>query len=258
MSWEQPTASFSELLRLRDSSQQLPTDIPGYALYQSQEFRWLVTAGDSIQSVMDRRDPSALVLANQRAMGEIAVQLAPAATHCLDLGTGGGAFLRFLTRRLPQATLCSVELNSALVTLVRRYFAIPEQQAIHVGDATDYLKANKTQFDLILVDLFVDDRMPESVQADGFFRLLSTALSDDGIVAMNTLPHSSQEMLDHLRAAMLVFPYLATLQFAELGNVLIFMSQAPLPSSDALAKLIQPQLAEAESASDLLASWKLL
>lgn len=256
MNWEQPGAAFSDFLALRASSKQLATDVDGYSLFQTEEFRWLVTAGDTIQSVMDRRQPSSLVLANQRAMGEIALQLHPSPKYCLDLGTGGGAFLRFLSSRLPEAKLCSVEINAELVALVRRHFAIPEQQAIHIGDAQVYLKANTKLFDLVFVDLFLVDRAPESTQTIEFFRLLAAGLSGSGIVALNTLPHSSQEMLDQLRVAMSVFPHLATLQFEKLGNVLLFLSFAPLPSREALASAIEPQLEGEEAASALLATWQ--
>ena len=149
--------------------------------------RWLTLDGDLVQSLMLVDAPTRLVLPHHLAM-LLALLWCPQPRRVLNLGFGGGAFERFFAAQLPACVLESVEINSRLVELARRFFALAALPAIHVADAADYVASAAPGFDLALCDLFTDETHPDCLFDPYFYADLRRCIAPHGALALNTAP----------------------------------------------------------------------
>ncbi|WOJ92307.1 methyltransferase domain-containing protein [Congregibacter variabilis] len=231
--------SFSDLLSLSTADFELPSDVSGCRLFEAQGYRWLCSSSGAIQSALCISDPSALVLANHRAM-MLAALLPQRVSSVLDLGSGGGGFLRHLRAWKPAPRLSGVEMSGEMLNAAREYFSLPEQQLIYVGDAIDFIGRDRAHYDLVLCDLFCDRAAPEALQDELFFATLARRLNEGGAIALNTLPDSAGALVDIVNAAQQHFAGVGIVQMSELGNVLLFLQADALADSETLgARLAQ-------------------
>lgn len=225
--------SFSDLLALSTAEFELPSDVSGCRLFEAQGYRWLCSSSGAIQTAMCTSDPAALVLPNHRAM-MLAALLPDRVSRVLDLGSGGGGFLRHLRAWTPAPRLSGVEMSGEMLNAAREHFALPPEQLIYVGDAIDFLGRDRAHYDLVLCDLFSDRRAPDALGDELFFATLARRLSEGGAIAVNTLPDSAAALVDVVNAAQQHFAGVGIVQMTEVGNVLLFLRQGPLADSEAL------------------------
>ncbi|MFT7286719.1 MAG: spermidine synthase [Halieaceae bacterium] len=205
-------------------------------IYEAQGYRWLTT-GNAVQTAMRLERPYELCLANHRAM-TLAVLLAGGGGDCtavLDLGAGGGGFLRHCRHFLPAAELVAVERDPLMIEIAREYFALPATQSIHLESADQFLRRDQYCYDLVLCDLFDGREAPAFLDGAGFFPALQDRLNPGGAIALNTLPSSEEQLLSILRAARAVFQGIALLQFTDLGNIVLIMQREAIPDAATLA-----------------------
>ena len=69
----------------------------------------------------------------------------------------------------------AVEIDDEVCRLANIYASpkISSPLEVHVADAQIYLSVNHTSFDLICVDLFVDDEIPEEFRTEDFLNMLN-------------------------------------------------------------------------------------
>ncbi|MFT4767584.1 MAG: spermidine synthase [Glaciecola sp.] len=225
--------SFSDLLALSSPACELPSDVTDCRLFEAQGYRWLCSSSGAIQTALCISNPSALVLPNHRAM-MLGALLPERVSAVLDLGSGGGGFLRHLRAWTPAPRLSGVEMSGEMLNAARQHFALPPQQLIHVGDAVDFLGRDRAHYDLVLCDLFSDRSAPEALQDQLFFATLARRLNAGGAIALNTLPDSAAALVEVVNAAQQHFAGVGILQMTELGNVLLFLQQEPLADSQTL------------------------
>ncbi|MEM1401999.1 MAG: methyltransferase domain-containing protein [Pseudomonadota bacterium] len=241
--------TLDDFLSLSTPAHRIPCDAPGYKIYEAAGYRWLSRGEAAVQSVMSLEDPDALVLENHHAMLALALHLRRAPRAVLDLGTGGGAFLRYLIKHLPKASVTSVEYDSELIGLLRHQFAVPPDQPIVLEGADRFLKRCKERFDVVLVDLFDGRDAPAFTEQPEFFERLGAVTQADGLVMLNTLPSNADQLRRVIQAASEGFGSIGVLQSSSLGNVVLALSPVPLP---ARAELIQGL----ELSDDLMESWR--
>ncbi len=139
-----------------------------------------------VQSQMDPADPDALVLAYARAM-MCFVLFQPRPEHIVMVGLGGGSLAKFCYRYLPQARITVLELRADVIAL-RERFAIPADnerfRVIHC-DAAAYMKELKNSADVLLVDGFDANGLPNALATERFYADCRRALRPDGVLAAN-------------------------------------------------------------------------
>ena len=81
-----------------------------------------------------------------------------------------------------------VELLSDVVDISQKHFGLHESNKINIviDKATNYLKTNKSKYDIIFVDIFNSSGMPKEIKTDEFHLLLSNTLTSNGWVVWNT------------------------------------------------------------------------
>lgn len=82
-----------------------------------------------------------------------------------------------------------VEPNIELIDIAKRYFSLKDQPklSIYSTDGVSYLKSSKLKYDLVIVDVFHEDKIPEDILSLDFINLLSRAIKTNGMVAMNII-----------------------------------------------------------------------
>jgi spermidine synthase len=104
---------------------------------------------------------------------------------------GGGAFTlpRAINKEYPNIHLDIVELDPELYKISKKYFGFKPKvnTFVHITDALDFLKTSKTIYDLILVDLFLNNIIPPTLRDKKFTKTIKKVLDSDGLVAMNVI-----------------------------------------------------------------------
>lgn len=140
----------------------------------------------SIQSRMQRDDPTALVLGYTRLMvGSLLLQ--PAPQRVLMIGLGGGSLPKYVHHHLPLADLTVVEINPHVIALKDRFGVPPDGERFRVvlGDGAAFVVGLVTPVDLLMVDGFTYDGQPEALCTAGFYAACAQGLSPGGVLVVN-------------------------------------------------------------------------
>jgi spermidine synthase len=148
--------------------------------------------------------------------------LADSPKEMLILGLGGGTIVnQFLG--LFNAHIDVVENSRKVVELATEHFNVRESGRLKIieGDALEYLRDAKKIYDVIVVDVFEGDAIPEKFTEQSFMELASNHLSENGVIVVNTIATdvlllTSDLMLENARS---FFPSVHILD--EEGNRLI-------------------------------------
>lgn len=110
----------------------------------------------------------------------------------LLLGLGVGNIPAILAEHRRNYAITGVEIDPEVIRLGRNHFGLDDYEDVQVvnADAIDYVVQCQEQFDLIVVDLFVDALVPPGAEQSGFLLRLAELLSPQGLLLFNRLMHS--------------------------------------------------------------------
>ena len=139
---------------------------------------------------------------------------------------------------MPDTQIDVVEIDDAVVRVANRYFgfrASPSMQ-VHVVDARVFVKRallRRAQYDLILLDAFTGDYIPEHLMTREFLLECRSLLTDQGVLVANTFAISA--LFDHESTTyQAAFGELLSLRSSDSQNRIIVVSKAPLPAAELL------------------------
>lgn len=120
--------------------------------------------------------------------------------HVLILGLGAGNVATLLAEYNPDYDITGVEVDAEVIRLGKKYFqlgTIPRLQVV-IGDALEYVAGCQEQYDLLVVDLFIDDKVPAATETSTFFQALAKLLAPGALLIWNRLapsddPHQQTE-----------------------------------------------------------------
>lgn len=198
------------------------------------------------QTCMNLRTPDRFVM-NYPQMMMAALYLKPRPQSILIVGLGGGSLPRALSQLLPQAHIDVVEIDPAVVSVAAQFFDFAPRAHLRVieADGRVFVKRairERRHYDLIMLDAFDHEYIPEHLLTLEFLRQVQTLLAADGVLAANTF--SSSRLYDHESVT-----YAAV--FGEYFNLrrenrVILATQGRLPALDqvrAASAALQSQLA---------------
>ncbi|MEP7297291.1 MAG: fused MFS/spermidine synthase [Burkholderiales bacterium] len=140
----------------------------------------------AIQSRMQLREPDALALEYTRTMmGFVLFQ--PVQAHAAMIGLGGGSIAKLLHRRLPHTDLTVVEINPHVIAL-RARFRVPHDGPrfrVVQDDGAHFVATTPQRFDVLLIDAFDADGMPETLGTRRFYDDCADVLRPGGVLAVN-------------------------------------------------------------------------
>lgn len=108
----------------------------------------------------------------------------------LLLGLGLGSIPEMLEQRFKQSfRYTAVEIDETVSWLAHHYVLQHLNSPIQIisADAIGFLEQTSRQFDLICMDVFQDDRIPEAFEEEPFLQRLKHCLVPDGLLIYNRL-----------------------------------------------------------------------
>lgn len=131
--------------------------------------------------------------------------------NVLILGLGAGSIVHILQQHGLQPQIDGVELDPEVIRLGSKYFGLDKQPNLKVimADAADHIQQQTTQYDLVCVDVFVDDEVPATLDTLPVLQALQRALAPGGLLIWNRVVTTEQnrDRTQHfLQMAELVFP----------------------------------------------------
>ena len=117
--------------------------------------------------------------------------------HILVLGVGGGSVLKTLVNELHyRGKITGVELDPEVITLANTYFQLHEIKQLNLiqGDAFEYVLKTAFKFDLIIVDVFQDTKMPSFLFEKFFADRLGSLLNSPGFILFNTMTLTKEDL----------------------------------------------------------------
>jgi len=159
----------------------------------------------AIQSRMRLLEPDALALEYTRTMMGF-LMFDPEPARVAMIGLGGGSLAKFCHRHLPRTDLTVIEINPHVIAL-RARFRVPHDGArfrVVQDDGAHFVAHTLERFDVLLIDAFDADHMPESLGTRRFYDDCADALQPGGLLVANlhaAHPHVPV-YLDRLGAAL--------------------------------------------------------
>jgi spermidine synthase len=114
-------------------------------------------------------------------------------TSALMIGLGGGSTQRSFEHYYPRVTIDTVEIDPSVVQVAHAYFGYEEseRQKIHVEDGRLFLRRSTGQYDLLILDAYVQGRygasIPQHLATKEFFELARNHLTTNGVLAYNVI-----------------------------------------------------------------------
>jgi len=151
------------------------------------------------QTCMNMQAPNRFVM-NYTKMMMASLFMNPRPRSILIIGLGGGTLPRALSQVLPGATIDVVEIDPAVVKVAERFFAFHTSDKVRVetADGRVFVKRaqrEQRQYDLVMLDAFDHEYIPEHLLTREFLEEVSSLLSPQGVLAANTF--SSSRLYDH-------------------------------------------------------------
>jgi spermidine synthase len=146
------------------------------------------------QTCMSVADRDRLVFDYTKMM-MAALYLNPSPQRILIIGLGGGTLPRTLQRILPTARIDAVEVDPAVVRVAYKYFEFVPLPQTHVFEEDGRVFAKRmgkqqTRYDLVMLDAFDHEYIPEHLLTREFLREINGLLSENGVLAANTFASS--------------------------------------------------------------------
>lgn len=202
---------------------------------------WTLLLDGTPQSHVDLGNPARLEFEYVRRLAHVIDELAPAGTPLRVLHLGGGALTlpRYVATTRPRSTQQVVEVDAALVALVREHLPVDRAWRLRIrnGDARAVLeKAPEAAFDLVVTDVFAGARTPAHLTSVEFVSLADRVLRPGGVYAANIadggqLPFARAQVA----TVQAVFPHVCALaeptvfRGRRFGNFILAGSHAELP-----------------------------
>jgi len=158
-------------------------------VYISEKFgvRNLHIGSDTVQSAMRIAAPNDLELSYTRSMmGFLLFNEKPKSV--LMIGLGGGSVAKFIRHRMPDVKIRVIELRERVLTVARRYFALPENDErleVILGDGAEFVSRAQVCADIIMVDGYDGESHAEALSTPEFYRDCHDRLNTRGMLVVN-------------------------------------------------------------------------
>ncbi len=173
-------------------------------IYDNEDNRcmtFLPPGANKVQACMSLKHENQLIFDTYKLM-MVAMYFQVEPRKVLHLGLGGGMLVRAVQVVDPKIEQHVVEINPLVVDYNKNYFKIQgsENIIIHTMDAIDFVRAadDKT-YDMVWVDVFDDDYIPQQFLTHEFASELKRITKDSAVITVNTFSLSEEERKKHFR-----------------------------------------------------------
>jgi spermidine synthase len=237
--------AYSKSKRITSFSQQ------SRKIFEYDRLRWVCSADGAVQSMMFLDDHSYPVLHYVKAL-LCALLFVKQPRNLLNIGLGSGAIERYLLSHLPEIQLVSIEPKADMISLSRESFFLASNHPVIEEKAQSFLKKNKQKFDIIITDIHPGPGEINPVQTDSFLQDLVKSLARQGIVTINFLPDTEDEIVKTLVRLRQAFNQVILYDVPAQQNIVLYCLNTPPPypdKKDLLARTKQSQFNPLEAES---------
>ena len=189
------------------------------------------------QSCIDLKHPQQMVFTYTQMM-MAGLLLAPDPQRILMIGLGGGTLPLALNDLFPNVRVDVVEIDSAVVRIAREFFGFQSSERIKVFEMdgrifTKRAVLREDQYDLIFLDAFNGDYIPEHLMTREYLQETRKLLGADGTLVANTFAQSRLYDHESVTYAAVFGDFFNFKQYPS-SNRIILVPMAGLPALDAL------------------------
>ena len=119
----------------------------------------------------------------------------------LILGVAGGSVIKTLVDDVKfKGKITGVELDAEIIEIAKKYFKLDEIKnlELHLDDAFEFVLKTKSNYDLIIIDIFQDTKMPNFLFEDFFINRINFLLNPEGFILFNTMVISEKDRIRNL------------------------------------------------------------
>lgn len=124
--------------------------------------------------------------------------------NVLLLGLGGGCAVKSLRNKFQyRGTIDAVDIDPVMIDIANKEYGIRKNRRtkIECCEASLYIKKQRKVFDLVIVDLFIDNRIPKGILCPDFWRTLKDRVSTNGYIIFNSM-HEDEAMTEVIKNEM--------------------------------------------------------
>ncbi|XKE65680.1 fused MFS/spermidine synthase [Agrococcus terreus] len=212
---------------------------------------WQLVVDGTPQSHVDPERPQLLVYEYVQQIGHVVDALPPGPITAVHLGAGALTIPRYVEATRPGSRQQVIELEPALVELVREVAPLPRGASVRVryGDAREQLSrlpaGLRGAVDLVVVDVFSGAQTPAHVTTVEFHELVRELLAPGGVVVVNvaddrTLQFVRRQLaaLAAVHGAVAAIADPGMLKGRRFGNV-VAVAGARLPDVEAIGRALR-------------------
>ena len=110
--------------------------------------------------------------------------------NILVLGVAGGSVIKTLVDEINfKGKIKGVEIDKEVITIANDYFHLDEIQNLEIiiDDAFEFVLKTKEKYDLIIIDVFQDMKMPDFLFDKQFVDRICILLNSNGFILFNTM-----------------------------------------------------------------------
>jgi spermidine synthase len=110
--------------------------------------------------------------------------------NILVLGVAGGSVIRTLVDEINfKGKIMGVEIDKAIIDIANAYFHLDDIPNLEIilDDASEFVLKTKDTFDLIIIDIFQDSKMPDFLFETLFINRVCYLLKPKGFILFNTM-----------------------------------------------------------------------
>lgn len=142
--------------------------------------------GGPYQSIVKTGDPEHLALAYTKVLAQ-GLAFVENSKRILVLGLGGGTLPFLFHKIFPNATVDVVEIDPEVRAIAREFcgFVECERLTVHVEDARDFIERREWCYDVIVLDCFGAESVPQHLLTLEFLQEVRKSLTPSGIAVAN-------------------------------------------------------------------------
>lgn len=110
--------------------------------------------------------------------------------HILVLGVAGGSVIKTLVEEIAYSNkITGVEIDGNVIEMAKKYFELDKISNLDIvlDDAFEFVLKTKLKYDLVIIDIFQDTKMPNFLFESFFANRILEILNDNGLFLFNTM-----------------------------------------------------------------------
>lgn len=207
----------------------------------------------TVQSRMDPAQPDALLLGYTQLMMGFLLCL-PQPARIAMVGLGGGSLAKFCHRHLPLAHIEVAEINPHVLALRNEFQVPPDSHRFQVQlvDGSAFVRASTPQqWNVLLVDGFDYDGLPDALSSQAFYDDCDRALAPGGLLVAN-LPSAHAELAQQVERMRRSFGgAVLVVDDADQGNCIVFAGRQAVATRLNTAPARKPRGMDAQAWASL-------